>query len=265
MRDGPKPETKIVSEALFGETIHVLEKYKGATLIQTPDQYTGWVMQECFVPLEVPYAGDVEVKRLAAHIYDRADTEYGSILTLPYGSPLKKLDFENPRWLKILLPCGRTCYIQKGDVEPEPFDLVSFSKKFLALPYTWGGRSSFGFDCSGFVQMLYGKLGVQLPRNAHSQVALGNSVEELQLGDLIFWGHSENEIGHVGMFLEGDIFIHTSVRENRPYLRMSRLNDAEWCGKGFYSYRCFRRILDVQGRDFQRCKKTDRFDQSARI
>jgi len=63
--------------------------------------------------------------------------------------------------------------------------------------------------------------------------------------DLIFWGKSAGDIRHVGMFLGGDEFIHTSSRENKPYLRMSKLTDAEWGGEAgaFYPFRAARRFL----------------------
>lgn len=241
MREGPSSETKVVSQALFAEKVRVLKSEADWTLIETPDQYTGWA-QGGIVSRKSPYLPDLETSRLAAHLYAKPDTEFGPLLTLPFGSKLQKIHSFDARWDQVLLPDERIAFIQKGDVEPENFDLITFSKKFLGLAYTWGGRSSFGYDCSGFVQMLFSRFGVQLPRDAKQQVALGKSVSDLKLGDLIFWGLSEKEIRHVGMFLEKEVFIHTSSRENKPYLRLSQLTDPEWNGSGFYSYRCAKRI-----------------------
>ena len=126
-------------------------------MIATPDGYLGWVEAGSFIQ-RTEYSKDVEVSRLRAHVYGKADTEFGPILTLPFGSHLEKID-SDARWHRVRLPDERVAFIQIGDVAEEPFDLVSFSQKFLGLPYTWGGRSSFGYDCSGFVQMLYARLG----------------------------------------------------------------------------------------------------------
>lgn len=249
MRESPKEGAKVVSQALFSEEVKVLNRAKGWAQIQTPDGYEGWVEEGCFVQREEPYQGDLSVTRLKAHLYGEADTEFGPLLSLPYGSQLELLQEVDPRWLRALLPDGRIVFIQKGDVASEPFDLISFSKKFLGLPYTWGGRSSFGYDCSGYVQMIYSHLGIQLPRDARLQIAdpRGKEVpiDQLAPGDLIFWGKSEREIRHVGMFLEKDQFIHTSSRENKPYLRVSRLTDLEWSGNEgvFYPYRAARRFF----------------------
>lgn len=247
MRENPSHDTKVASQALFAEEIVVLEARGDWAFIQTPDGYRGWALRSSFIFSDKPYIGDLEVQRLAAHIYSSPDTEFGPMITVPFGTKLKSLSHD-ARWIKIVLPDGREAFIQKGDVEKEHFELKSFSKKFLGIPYTWGGRSSFGFDCSGFVQMLYSRLNIALPRDARQQLALGKAVffDQLILGDLIFWGHSLEDIRHVGMFLEKGQFIHTSTKENKPYLRISSLSDLEWAGTGSYSYRTARRINEFK-------------------
>ncbi len=241
MREEPSSNTKVVSQALFGEEVRVLEMRGVWRRLQTPDGYSGWVEGAVTVERANPWRHDLEVSRLQAHVYATADTEFGPLLTLAFGSKLECVD-SDARWHRVLLPDGRLACIQRGDVESEPFELSAFSQKFLGLPYTWGGRSSFGFDCSGYVQMLYGRLGIQLPRDARQQVHSGEPTQQPSLGDLIFWGHSHDDIRHVGMCLEDNTFIHTSSRENKPYLRISRLSDPEWNGFGTYPYRYFARI-----------------------
>ena len=83
------------------------------------------------------------------------------------------------------------------------------------MPYRWGGSSPSGFDCSGLVYFVYGRLGVSLPRVTYSQWNAGRHVlrSELAPGDLVFfYGQS-----HVGIYIGGGRFIHaphtgTSVR-----------------------------------------------------
>ncbi len=245
MRGNPSRDSKVVSQALFGEEVRVSHSLGDWVCMATPDGYSGWVPKGSFVIRESPYIKNLEVTRLRSHLYAEMDTEFGPILTLAYGSKLHLLEASDPRWVKVLLPDGHQAYIQKGDVEQEPFEIVSFSKKFLGIPYTWGGRSSFGYDCSGFIQMLYRKMGIDLPRDARQQILNGTpiSLAELELSDLIFWGKNEGLIGHVGMYLSGGEFVHTSSRENKPYLRISKLTDFEWSGdeKAYYPYRCARR------------------------
>ncbi len=254
MREEPAAASKIVSQALFGEEIEI-EKYSGEwTFIRTPDGYGGWSLFIALVDSSEDKVGEcVKISRLAAHVYGVPDLEFGPKKTLPYGSTLRVLEGSDPRWARIAMPDGEECYIQKGDLVPEaPIldkkDLVPFSKRFLGLPYTWGGRSSFGFDCSGFVQMLYSHLGILLPRDSIDQVKdprlVEISLEKLEPGDLVFFGKMEGRIGHVGLFLGNGEMIHATAKENRPYLRISKLSEFEWSGdpQSAYPYRTARKI-----------------------
>ena len=89
------------------------------------------------------------------------------------------------------------------------------ARDYLGVPYRWGGSSPSGFDCSGLVYFVYGRLGVSLPRVTYSQWSAGRHVlrSELAPGDLVFfYGQS-----HVGIYIGGGRFIHaphtgTSVR-----------------------------------------------------
>jgi hypothetical protein len=249
MREFPSQESKICSQALFGEEIKIYENIGDWVRMSTPDGYSGWIQNQDFLTLNQSYRSDIEVSRLCAHLYREADTEYGPLVSLCFGSKLQLIDASDLRWLKVRLPDERIAYIQRGDVEPDEFELVSFAKKFIGIPYTWGGRSSFGYDCSGYVQMLYSRMGFLLPRDARQQICdpRGRTIpkDEWRAGDLIFWGKSEDQIRHVGMLISGSEFIHTSSRENMPYLRISKLTDKEWSsGAGvFYPFRSVRRFL----------------------
>lgn len=253
MREAPSKEAKVVSQTLFSEEVHIVGNSENWVNIRTPDGYAGWIPSNSLVTLQGPYETTHETSRLAAHLYAFPDTEYGPVKTLPYGSKLKAVDTSDSRWLKIALPDGREAFIQRGDVEPEPpltckGDLVPFANKFLGLPYTWGGRSSFGYDCSGFVQMLYSKIGVNLQRDAKQQINDSRlkavAQEDLEPGDLVFFGITEQRIGHVGMFIGNGQFIHATVRENKPWIRISSLDDFEWSGSPEvrYPYRAFLRF-----------------------
>lgn len=238
MRSEPSRCSKVVSQALFGELVQTQGRAGDWVRIATPDGYAGWVFASSLVGRDRLYPQDIETSRLAAHVYAAADTEYGPLMTLPYGSKLQLMASDS-RWHQVCLPNGQEAFIQRGDTAPEPFDL----KKFLGIPYTWGGRSSFGYDCSGFVQMAYGRMGISLPRDAKEQILVSQRIETPVPGDLIFWGKSESDIRHVGIYLQGEQFIHTSARENKPYLRLSNLSDFEWSGngEGFYPYRTLAR------------------------
>jgi len=87
--------------------------------------------------------------------------------------------------------------------------VATMSKRYLGIRYRWAGSSpSSGFDCSGFTMFMYRKVGVGLPHNAAMQYRYGRAVSRsrLRAGDLVFF----NGLGHVGIYLRGDRFIHAS-------------------------------------------------------
>lgn len=246
MRAAPDGASKVVSQGLYGEEVSVRDQTGDWVEIATPDGYLGWVERRSLCPLAKRAALQIELARASAHVYGAPDIEYGPLLTLPYGVRLEKVQEVDVRWIEVRLLDGQRAYVQRGDIVQEPFEWRAFTQKFLGLPYTWGGRSSFGFDCSGFVQTVYRKQGICLPRDARQQIAAPSEaveLENLEAGDLIFWGKGETDIRHVGIYLSDGDFIHTSSRENRPYLRISHLSDEEWRGDlGSYTpYRAARR------------------------
>jgi cell wall-associated NlpC family hydrolase len=80
---------------------------------------------------------------------------------------------------------------------------VAFALAQLGTPYLWGGEGASGFDCSGLVQAAYAAAGLQLPRIAQTQydATATNAVafNQLQPGDLVFFGASSSAITHVGI------------------------------------------------------------------
>jgi gamma-D-glutamyl-L-lysine dipeptidyl-peptidase len=109
--------------------------------------------------------------------------------------------------------------------------MLALSRKFLGLPYTWGGTSSFGYDCSGFAQMLERRRGVMMPRDAQPQAEWSGvkavTRQELQPGDLLYFGSSEKRITHTGVYLGGGQFINATTYET-PMVRIDNLDEPHW-------------------------------------
>lgn len=264
MRQKPSDLSEVVSQGIFSEEVCILEESGGWLHIQTKvDGYSGWVKKEGVYTRSTPFASPsqkkMKISRPAAHLYTQPDTAYGPVLTLPFESLLEVIDPDtavqdgnSSRWLSVYLPDQRKLYVQRGDLAPDrgPMDsdeICRLSHAFLGLPYTWGGRSSFGYDCSGFVQMLYRQMGIFLPRDSKDQYLCSQlikcPVEDLRAGDLIFFGFSQEQIRHVGLALGVGRFIHTSaVTENKPYLRISDIEDPAWGGSGYYPFIAGKRL-----------------------
>lgn len=255
MRQDPEHSSEMVSQAMFSEEIRIITDIPDWYRVETlKDKYRGWALKQgAYVlnensPLHTAKTNILTVNRLSAHVYRKPETIYGPFMTLPFESRLVPAApiVEGVRWLKVYMPDGSIAYIQRGDVSLEfkklDFDeLCRFSLFFLGIPYTWGGRTSFGYDCSGFVQMLYRQAGINLDRDSKDQFNSPDledaDVETLEPGDLIFYGSTASLTKHVGMSLGDGKFIHTSaVTENKPYVRISSICDPAWNGKGYYPY-----------------------------
>lgn len=248
MRKGPSHESEVVSQALFAENVTVFQKSEKWSLIKTSDGYSGWVLSDSSM-CSFFYQSSFQVNCLACCVYANKDIKIGPILSLPFGVRIEVVDEKDPDWVQVKLPLGAFSYVRKGTIAPfkalSKEELVPFSQKFLNIPYIWGGRSSFGFDCSGFVQMLYSQMGIQLERDSSEQCRDPRlrtiNKDELNAGDLIFWGQSAAEIRHVALYIGDQKFIHTSIKEQMPWVRISHLSDLTWNG-GAYPYREFKTL-----------------------
>jgi cell wall-associated NlpC family hydrolase len=94
-----------------------------------------------------------------------------------------------------------------------PFKLLKLDEalnlfmSYLGVPYVWGGKTNFGFDCSGFTQSFFKTIGVSLKRDAYQQAFQGVDVtllSEAKTGDLAFFDTAEGKITHVGIILENN-------------------------------------------------------------
>jgi cell wall-associated NlpC family hydrolase len=90
--------------------------------------------------------------------------------------------------------------------------LMVASQEWLGTPYTYGGTSSSGVDCSGFVLSVYSKVGLNLPRTSRDQAETGRAVRltEVEAGDLLFFNTTGTGVSHVGISIGGYRFIHAS-------------------------------------------------------
>ena len=102
-------------------------------------------------------------------------------------------------------------------------EIVSYAKKFLGVPYVYGGASPSGFDCSGFTMYVYNHFGISMRHGAQAQAKLGEKItanksskssllNNLEVGDLVFFLDYEtmDEIGHCGIYIGNGNFIHAS-------------------------------------------------------
>jgi gamma-D-glutamyl-L-lysine dipeptidyl-peptidase len=240
----PTQTSDVVSQTIFGSNVIRIAGKWHWVHIRTDDGYTGWIQSAALHKLKgQPYATTgnvVRVSDLSANLYREPDvTKHAPLLTLPWQSRLEalpdKVD-EHNRWLKVRLPDDQLAFVQNGDVSSDSAPLtieqtIAVAKKFLGVTYTWGGSSDFGFDCSGFTQMLLRLRGIVMPRDADLQAAWSGvaSVDrkDLQPGDLLFFGDRPDHITHTGMYIGNGEFIHDTTHEH-PGVQISVLDDQPW-------------------------------------
>lgn len=240
MHAAPSEDSAVVSQAIFGANTGVLEVQPGWVKIRTPDDYTGWVAEAGVLRSVEPYAVEgVRVESLFANLYREPDvTKHQPLMTLPYEACLEPVATRDERWMKVRLPGGAPAWVQRGDISSNrtPYgipELIAFSRRFLGLPYLWGGTSTFGYDCSGFTQMLCRRRGIAIPRDAAPQARWEGMTAvdrtPLEPGDLLYFGASQERITHTGMYIGNGEFIHASTHE-RPVVQIGRVDDPYWAG-----------------------------------
>ena len=239
-------DVDVVSQAIYASQVTVLEKQNGFSRVRTPDEYIGWIRDEDLTSqapgnsTSTDPTSYVRVRGLSANLYREPDvTKHAPTLTVPFETNLALIPQtppENRDYFHIRLLDGRDAWVDRGDVDPNPRLLtipesIALAKRFLGITYTWGGRSSFGFDCSGFTQMLVRNRGINMPRDADLQAAWSGVMpvdrKHLKPGDLLFFGDSSSNITHTGMYVGKGKFIHDTTN-GHPGVQISRLNDQPW-------------------------------------
>ena len=177
-------------------------------------------------------------------VREEASTDSEVITQVPMGEQLEVDEILDSGWIKIFLD-AEMAYVAAEFVEVKydlataitmsellygqgvsdiRVDICQYAKQFLGNPYVWGGISlTRGADCSGFVQSVFKKYGVWLPRSSVSQSNYGTKVTiaNMKPGDLIFYARG-GRVDHVALYIGGGQVIHAS--SPRTGIRISRYN-----------------------------------------
>jgi len=249
----PDGSAEVVTEARMGDAARILStRGRWARIETVHDGYPGWAPLKSLRAGRWPAAGRiVRVCSLFANLHAGAGVRTPLSCVLALGTPLVRWvptqrdlagrsgDRRVRRggrdgWLMVAGPGGLRGFIQPGDVcpgrsawPPSRKSLVGWARKLLGLPYRWGGTTTFGMDCSGMVQMLYRLHGIDLPRDAHQQLAWkGLSPVDRRAvgpGDLLFFANAR----HVGMAVGRETFIHATAWRV-PVVQKSRIDEPRW-------------------------------------
>lgn len=246
MHAEPQHMCEVVSQAIYGTPLTIVDEKELWVQIQTPDKYRGWIRKQAMAARRTPYLSTpsiAQVDALWTHLYQVDDAARSPpVITLPFETKVEIAsdpEHLHRHWISFRLIDGSCVWGRRGDFTFNPkllplSEMVRLSQRFVGTPYRWGGSSTFGFDCSGFVQALYRQVGIVLSRDAKDQanMSLATAVERehLQSGDLVFFGSNPPRITHVGMTLDSERFIHATASYEMGHhaIRISSLAERQW-------------------------------------
>lgn len=231
LRALPDHTSELVSQVMMGTPLAVREFKDKFHRVMTPEQYTGWMDAK---GLQLLTEKEMEAWKqsdrfvyhtISGNAYD-APGDRGDVVTDLILGDLFEVESAVRGSLKIKLPDGRRGYVPSRDcisfkewssLEPDMNALLSFARQMMGFPYLWGGASSKAVDCSGFTKLMYYTQGIILACDASQQARYGqkmdiNNIDNLEPGDLLFFGSSAKRISHVGIHLGKGDFIHSSGR-----------------------------------------------------
>lgn len=209
LKPRPEREAGTDTQLLRGEEIRIFDRRDGWVFVQSLlDDYVGYLEESVIREGTVSATHVVSVPR--TFVYPGPELKRPPLAALSMGSRLCVTGEAETRGTRYVLLEGGEAVIAAHCRRLEDTalaDPVAIALTFLETPYLWGGRSGFGIDCSGLVQLAHQMAGRAAPRDSDMQrdgygapVAIG----ELTRGDLVFWK------GHVGIMENEDILLHAS-------------------------------------------------------
>ncbi|MBM7703999.1 C40 family peptidase [Metabacillus iocasae] len=114
--------------------------------------------------------------------------------------------------------------------------IIPAAKKYMGVPYRYGGTAPTGFDCSGYIQYVFKEAGIKLPRTTVDMYRVGQAVSKhnLRVGDLVFFNTTGRIPSHAGVYIGDNQFIHSSSSKG---ISISNINDPYYWGSKYIGAR----------------------------
>lgn len=219
LRGKASDASEMVTCLLFGETFAILQTMGNWHYVKmTYDAYEGWLFGrniEVFSG-DSPFTENQEQQYLAAFPFQKI-INGNQQLYLGLGTQIPFFD-------------GKYCFLKSAtyqlqgrafEATPDLTNSLTMAEKFLGTPYVWGGRSSFGVDCSGFTQIILRYADHRVSRDAKDQIQEGkpvNTLKQSKPGDLAFFANQDGKIVHTGIITDSSQIIHASEKVRKDPL-----------------------------------------------
>ncbi|MCK4795226.1 MAG: C40 family peptidase [Desulfobacteraceae bacterium] len=241
------------SQLLFGQPVIVTSVKKGFARVQQPDGYTGWVDFKFLSEIKrsdfnqwPSQINAVVSSAKGASCFDSSGRTTPPHLLL-YGTLVRAIRIQGGL-VRLNIPGERNLFVKRSHLRSitrttasklSGGRLLTEARKFLGVPYLWGGVSPFGYDCSGFVQSLFAGFGISLPRDTRQQIGVGVKVKRdcTKTGDLLFFDR------HVGLAVGSSKILHASRGGGGVRLNSLNQSDPEYRADLDRDYRMARRLF----------------------
>lgn len=212
VRAGRNYKSEMVTQLLFGEVVECWEK-KGT-----------WTKVRCLWDNQIGWVPTNQLTQITPEEAERYQESYACSMEL--AQPAIATDHFLPLTMGASLPCfdgmrfeiAGTSYSFSGQViTPQSIHqsidlLIKLARRYLYAPELEGGRSPFGIDSTGLVQILFKMIGIAMPRDAYLQARKGDNIdfyEQSSIGDLVFFQDKNGHINHVGIICDKNQILHT--------------------------------------------------------
>jgi cell wall-associated NlpC family hydrolase len=246
----PSTDSEVVTQAFINSELRVEKREKGFAQVVGTDLYKGWAdLRHVVTPIDTPHAVQTTkgiVTSLFCEVFKEANRHSELVTKLVYGSEVRLVNGSaHGEFDVLLLPGSERAWVRRPDLtieQPTTFknwatsnqserrlivnglgkNVLANARKFIGVPYLWGGGSAFGIDCSALVQLCYRLEGLQLLRDADQQfedkrfrrieegLSLGQA--KFEAGDLLVFG--TKSVIHIGVASGDGRFIHASGRQS---------------------------------------------------
>ena len=197
--DKPEFSSGKITEIILGESCDIIGNEENWIQVVQDDGYEGWVNSF------FGHVSDTFISTTHLYIGQTINFDWnGQKQFIPFGARLNQNEstFKEHSWGNSIVPLKQNPIIE---------NLIPLAKTLLGVPYRWGGKTSFGFDCSGLIQTVCRACGIQLPRDAWQQqeVLTNHPIDPSKAlpGDIHFFGDND-KVTHVGFSLGGEKILH---------------------------------------------------------